>query len=56
MSQGAEQAGKVGMFAFANPGALEKSGDNLFRNGVEPRGRAVRPTRGCARASWKART
>lgn len=32
MSQGAERAGKVGMFAFANPGALEKAGDNLFRN------------------------
>ena len=33
MSQGDEQVGKVGMFAFANPGALEKAGDNLFRNG-----------------------
>jgi len=32
MSQGNEQVGKVGMFAFANPGALEKAGDNLFRN------------------------
>jgi flagellar basal-body rod protein FlgF len=32
MSQGDEQVGKVGMFAFANPGALEKAGDNLFRN------------------------
>lgn len=32
LSQGNEQAGKVGMFAFANPGALEKTGDNLFRN------------------------
>lgn len=33
MSQGDERVGKVGMFAFANPGALEKAGDNLFRNG-----------------------
>jgi len=33
MSQGVEQVGKVGMYAFANPGALEKAGDNLFRNG-----------------------
>jgi flagellar basal-body rod protein FlgF len=32
MSQGDERVGKVGMFAFANPGALEKAGDNLFRN------------------------
>ena len=32
MSQGEERVGKVGMFTFANPGALEKSGDNLFRN------------------------
>jgi flagellar basal-body rod protein FlgF len=32
MSQGDERVGKVGMFAFANPGALEKSGDNLYRN------------------------
>lgn len=32
MSQGNERVGKVGMFTFANPGALEKSGDNLFRN------------------------
>jgi flagellar basal-body rod protein FlgF len=32
LSQGQEQVGKVGMFAFANAGALEKSGDNLFRN------------------------
>jgi flagellar basal-body rod protein FlgF len=32
LSQGAEQVGKVGMFSFANAGALEKSGDNLFRN------------------------
>ena len=32
LSQGDEQVGKVGMFAFANPGALEKAGDNLFRN------------------------
>jgi flagellar basal-body rod protein FlgF len=32
MSQGKERVGKVGMFRFANPGALEKSGDNLYRN------------------------
>ena len=32
LTQGTEQVGKVGMFAFANPGALEKAGDNLFRN------------------------
>ena len=32
LTQGIEQVGKVGMFAFANPGALEKAGDNLFRN------------------------
>ena len=32
MSQGNEQVGKVGMYVFANPGALEKAGDNLFRN------------------------
>lgn len=32
MSQGEERVGKVGMFKFANAGALEKAGDNLFRN------------------------
>ena len=32
MSQGNERVGKVGMYAFANPGALSKSGDNLYRN------------------------
>lgn len=32
MTQGAEQVGKIGAFAFATPGALEKAGDNLFRN------------------------
>jgi flagellar basal-body rod protein FlgF len=32
MSQGEERVGKVGMYTFANPGALEKSGDNLYRN------------------------
>lgn len=32
MSQGNEQVGKVGMYVFANAGALEKAGDNLFRN------------------------
>ncbi|MBL8770661.1 MAG: flagellar basal-body rod protein FlgF [Phenylobacterium sp.] len=32
MSQGAERVGKVGMFKFANAGALEKAGDNLYRN------------------------
>ena len=32
MSQGNELVGKVGMFSFANQGALEKAGDNAFRN------------------------
>ncbi|MDZ4374065.1 MAG: flagellar basal-body rod protein FlgF [Phenylobacterium sp.] len=32
MSQGNERVGKVGVFEFANAGALEKAGDNLFRN------------------------
>ena len=32
MSQGTERVGKVGMFSFTNPGALEKAGDNLYRN------------------------
>lgn len=32
MSQGNERVGKVGMYAFANQGALEKVGDNAFRN------------------------
>ena len=32
MSQGNETVGKVGMFEFANPGVLSKTGDNLFRN------------------------
>ncbi len=32
MSQGDERVGKVGMYAFANQGALEKAGDNTFRN------------------------
>jgi flagellar basal-body rod protein FlgF len=32
MSQGEERVGKVGLFRFANAGALEKAGDNLFRN------------------------
>lgn len=32
MSQGSERVGKVGMFTFANAGALEKTGDNLYRN------------------------
>ena len=32
MSQGNERVGKVGMFRFANAGALEKTGDNLYRN------------------------
>lgn len=32
MSQGNERVGKVGMFRFANAGALEKAGDNLYRN------------------------
>lgn len=33
MSQGNETVGKVGLYRFTNPGALEKAGDNLFRNG-----------------------
>ncbi len=33
MSQGNETVGKVGIYTFTNPGALEKAGDNLFRNG-----------------------
>lgn len=32
ISQGAERVGKVGMFTFANAGALSKAGDNQFRN------------------------
>lgn len=32
MSQGNEQVGKVGMYSFANAGALSKTGDNLFKN------------------------
>ena len=32
MSQGAEQIGKIGVYSFANLGALEKTGDNLYRN------------------------
>jgi flagellar basal-body rod protein FlgF len=32
MSQGNERVGKVGMFSFASQAALEKSGDNSFRN------------------------
>ena len=32
MSQGAERVGKVGVFQFANPGVLEKRGDNLYQN------------------------
>ena len=32
MSQGSEQVGKVGIYAFTNAGALEKTGDNLYRN------------------------
>jgi len=32
MSQGREAVGKVGMFTFANQGALAKDGDNLFKN------------------------
>jgi flagellar basal-body rod protein FlgF len=32
MTQGEERVGKVGMFKFANNGALEKAGDNLYRN------------------------
>ena len=32
LSQGNERIGKVGMYAFANAGALEKAGDNQYRN------------------------
>jgi len=32
MTQGDEQVAKVGVFDFANVGALSKTGDNLFRN------------------------
>ena len=32
MTQGVEQVGKIGVYAFANPGSLEKVGDNLYRN------------------------
>ena len=32
VSQGTERIGKVGVFAFANLGALEKSGNNLYQN------------------------
>lgn len=32
MNQGRDLVGKVGMFSFGNQSALEKSGDNSFRN------------------------
>jgi flagellar basal-body rod protein FlgF len=32
LSQGRDRVGKVGVFTFTNPGALEKDGDNLFKN------------------------
>lgn len=32
LSQGDERIGKLGMYAFANPGVLEKTGDNQYRN------------------------
>ncbi|WP_293905698.1 flagellar basal-body rod protein FlgF [Phenylobacterium sp.] len=32
LSQGKEAVGKLGVFTFANQGALEKTGDNLYRN------------------------
>ena len=32
LSQGDERIGKVGMYVFDNAGALEKAGDNLYRN------------------------
>ncbi|HEX7885252.1 MAG TPA: flagellar basal-body rod protein FlgF [Phenylobacterium sp.] len=32
MSQGNERVGKIGLYAFANQSALEKAGDNTFRN------------------------
>lgn len=33
ITQNGERTGKVGIYAFANAGVLEKAGDNLFRNG-----------------------
>ena len=32
ISQGRDRIGKLGVVQFANPGALEKAGDNLLRN------------------------
>lgn len=32
LTQGRDAVGKVGVFTFANAGALEKDGDNLFKN------------------------
>jgi flagellar basal-body rod protein FlgF len=32
ISQGRERVGKIGVVQFANAGALEKAGDNLYRN------------------------
>ena len=32
VSQGTERIGKVGVYTFANLGALEKTGDNLYKN------------------------
>jgi flagellar basal-body rod protein FlgF len=33
LSQGAERVGKIGVFEFTSLGVLEKTGDNLLRNG-----------------------
>jgi len=32
LSQGTERVGKVGLYQFANLGALDKAGDNLYQN------------------------
>ncbi|MFL5295717.1 MAG: flagellar basal-body rod protein FlgF [Phenylobacterium sp.] len=32
VSQGSERVGKIGVFKFANLGALDKAGDNLYQN------------------------
>jgi len=50
MSQGTERVGQIGLFTFANAGALEKTGDNLYRNtsnlAAEPVGEDVRIRQG----------
>jgi flagellar basal-body rod protein FlgF len=45
MSQGDERVGKVALVAFANAGALEKAGDNQYRNTSN-----LQPARACWRA------